>query len=313
MSPFFFFALGLIFLLSGSRGIIINSLIISRFTKIPPFIIGATVIAIGTSLPEIVVSFFGGIEKASDLALGDIVGSNIVNIGLVLGLSLLLQPLYIGREKTQKSMLVCLAVSLSLFAILLIDGISIFHGLFLVLLGFGVIIWEVIQGKKSGLTEKISIKNNRSPLFATTLLVLSLFSLFIGGKFLVDAGIDIANLFHVPQAIIGITAIAIGTSLPELAVSVAGLIKKATISEEKLVIGNILGSNIFNILFGAGILGIFGVKHFSDLLSLFVFLIFTLILFFLIHFYRGKFMPKFIGFILISSYCLYLFILFLEI
>jgi len=309
MSLFLFFIFGLILLLSGSRGVIVNSLLISKYSKISPFIVGATIVAIGTSLPEIVVSFFGGVQKAADLSLGNIIGSNIANIGLILGLSLLLHPLYIGKNKTQENMVVCLALSLLLFFLFFIDGISFNYGLYFIIFGFVVVLWEILNGKKTGLTEEINIKSKRTPFSSVGLLVFSLLSLFIGGKFLVDSGVQIANMLKVPQEIIGITAIAIGTSLPELAVSVSGLIKGATKAEEKLVIGNILGSNIFNILFGAGILGLFGVKHFSDTLSLFVFLIFTIIFCAIIFSYRGKYIPRFFGIILILFYLSYLLLL----
>lgn len=307
MLTFFLFTIGLVLLLLGSSGVIKNALIISRLTRISPLVIGVTLVAIGTSLPEIVVSFFGGLEEAPDLALGNIIGSNIANIGFILGVSLIIKPIYIGRTKTQKNMLITLLVSLFLFATLVLDGLTVVHGLVFIILGFGFIWWLVTQGRREELPEELSRKhNNINPAFAVGSFILSIAALIFGGKLLVDTGITIANLLKIPETIVGITAIAIGTSLPELAVSVIGLTRNTTREGEKLIIGNILGSNIFNILFGAGILGLFGIKHFDNDLSLYAFLIFTIMLCFLINIFKGRTIPRYCGIILLILYINYL-------
>lgn len=313
MTSFFLFILGLVLLLLGSRGVIANAIRISTLTKIPPFIIGVTIVAIGTSLPEMVVSFFGGLEKASGLALGNIIGSNIANIGLILGISLLIRPLYIGQTKTQKNMLVMLLVSIFLFLTLFFDGITLLHGVVFVALGFGVIIWQIIQGKNDGFIDPQQSKPPKYPLLTVGLFLASLLALVVGGKLLVDGGILLAQLLHVPPVIIGVVAVALGTSLPELAVSITALTKHVTRNEEKLVIGNILGSNIFNILFGAGMLGLFGVKHFTSPVSLYAFLFFTIAFGFLLYLFRAKKLPRLVGASFILAYLLYLFLLLSEV
>ncbi len=305
------FTLGLILLLIGSKGVIANALKISGLFKIPPFVIGVSIVAIGTSLPEMVVSFFGGLNKSPGLALGNIIGSNIANIGFILGISLLLRPIYIGTKKTQKNMLVTLAVSVFLFFTLLLGGITLVHGLLFVILGIGVIWWQVVQGKKDGIIDEPSMERTKNPILTLSLFMASLVGLFIGGKLLVDSGVSIANLFKIKPVIIGATVVAIGTSIPELAVSITALTRKnVTRNEEKLVIGNILGSNIFNILFGVGTLGLFGVKNFNSQLSLYTFLGFTLVLCLLLFLFQGKKIPKYIGGILLISYIAYLVLLF---
>lgn len=307
MTTIFSFIFGLALLLVGSIGVIKSALIISRLTKISPLVIGITAVAIGTSLPEIVVSFFGGLEKASDLSLGNIIGSNIANIGFILGISLLIKPIYIGRTKTQKNMLVALALSLFLFVTLLIDGLNVVHGIIFIVLGIVFTAWLVTQGNKEELPKKLaSTQITISPFFTIVIFVLCLAALLIGGKFLVDASIEISKLLKVSEEIIGITALALGTSLPELSVSIVGLTRGMSRQEEKLIIGNILGSNIFNIFFGAGTLGLFGVKHFDDSFSLYAFLLFTLIFCFLIYIFKGKTIPRYFGGILITVYILYL-------
>ncbi|HVF69492.1 MAG TPA: calcium/sodium antiporter [Xanthomonadales bacterium] len=310
MYPALFFILGLLLLLIGSQGVIRNALIISTLTRIPAFVIGVTIVAIGTSLPEMVVSFFGGLEESPDLALGNIIGSNTANIGLILGISLLLKPIYIGKTKTQKNMLISLVVSLYLFTTLLIGGLSQLHGLVFVVLGVVVIWWQIIQGKKDGIIEAPVIKQMINPVLAFSFFSASLVALFIGGKLLVDGGISIATLFKIPPAIIGATAVAIGTSIPELAVSVSALLGKTSRDEEKLVIGNILGSNIFNILFGAGMLGLFGVKNFTNLVSLYAFLIFSVFFFFLLLIFKGNKIPRYFGFVFLAVYITYFVFLF---
>lgn len=305
------FFIGLVILLLSSKGVITNAVLLSRLTKIPPFIIGVTIVAIGTSLPEMVVSFFGGLDKASDLALGNILGSNIANIGIILGTALLLQPLHIGRFRTQKNMHITLLVGLVFFAMLMTDGISQFFGILLMLCGIGVIVWTVMQEKDTAFQDEEQIKNTRSPIVILLLLLIALCGLAFGGKLLVDNGVLLAQFLGVPEAVIGITAVAVGTSLPELAVTLMALSKHGSKNEEKLVMGNILGSNIFNILFGAGMLGVFGVRHFTNTFTLYVFLLFTLILAILVYSYKGRIIPRYFGAILFVGYIVYLLLLLL--
>lgn len=312
MLPILIFLSGLVLVLLGSREVIRNALVISRLTKIPPFIIGATVVAIGTSLPEIVVSFFGAVEKAPGLALGNIVGSNIANIGVILGISLLISPIYVGKEKTQRNMFLSLAVSIILFLSLIFDGLHPIHGIFFILIGFGVLLWEIIQGKNDGLTDEPLKYKAANPYKAVFLLIIGLACLFFGGKLLVDGGIELAKLIHIPEIIIGAVAVALGTSIPELAVSVAALRKDASKNEEKLVIGNILGSNIFNILFGAGVIGLFGISKFSSQITLYSFYFFTGVFCLLLFYFKGKYIPKWIGVLFLLSYVIYLLLLLNE-
>lgn len=306
----FIFIFGLILLLLGSRGVVSNALKLVSLFKIPPFVMGVSVVAIGTSLPEMIVSLFGGLDKSPDLALGNIVGSNITNIGFILGISLLLKPIYIGTKKTQKNMLITLAISLFLFFVLRFDKITSADGLFFIILGIIIISWQIIEGKKDGLIDEPPPETTKNPFITIILFFVSLIGLFIGGKLLVDSGVALANLFKTPPVIIGATAVAIGTSIPELAVSMSALIhKNVTRNEEKLIIGNILGSNIFNILFGVGILGLFGAKNFNNSFSLNAFLGFTLSLCLILFLYKGRKIPKYIGGIIIFFYVTYIAIL----
>lgn len=305
-----FFIFGLSLLLLGATGIINSSVLIGNKFRISPLIIGITAIAIGTSLPEITIAIFSSIDHTPDLALGNILGSNIVNIGLIFGISLF-SGLNIGTRKTQINSLISLLLSISFLILLLLNNLDLFAGFLMLLIGFFLLKFQIKQGSVENLnknkfinSKKIMSKSKKLILFLY--FIISLLSLTFGGKLTVDYGIILASILKIPQLVIGITIIAIGTSLPELAISIIGLIKK----QEKLVIGNILGSNIFNILFGGGILGLYNINSYSNNRVTYTFFIFfSLFLSFLLYIFRGKRMNKFFGFIFITIYIFYLYLL----
>ena len=275
--------------------------------KVSPLVIGFTVVAIGTSLPEISIALQSGLNHTTDLSLGDIVGSNIANIGLIFGLALVFRSVYIGTLKTQRNMLLYLSLSTVFFFILLLMGLQALTGLLLLLIGVVAIIWQIKQGKQGALDEDKELlnelgKDHRKPIIAFIFLGLSLAALLFGSKLLVDSGVRIANLLGVSPFLIGIVVVSIGTSLPELAVTVTSLLKK----EEKLAVGNILGSNIYNILIGGGILGVFNTKGITNLTALLFFAFFSLIFCFLIYTYKGRRVPRYFGLGLLTLFLLYI-------
>ena len=305
------FLLGLSFLIIGASGIVSSSLSIAKRVRISPLIIGITVLAIGTSLPEITIAVFGGIDKATDLALGSIIGSNIANIGLILGILILLGGVKIGKYKTQRNSLINFFLSIIMLIILISNTLNFSVGVIFLVFGFIVLFLQIKQGIKGALFEDKDLLDNIKPsdkkIFTLGLLfIFSLIILSFGGKLSVDYGIALAKLFEIPQTIIGITAIAIGTSLPELTVSIVGLIKK----QEKMVIGNILGSNIFNVLFGGGILGLYNTKGLENNLTLISFITFSVFLSLVLYFFKGKKIPRFFGFSFLFVYGLYLYFMF---
>ncbi len=301
------FLTGLLFLLLGSRGLVRNALILAGKIRISPLVIGFTVVAIGTSLPEISVALQSGLNHTTELSLGDIVGSNIANIGLIFGLALTFRSIYIGTLKTQKNMLFYLLLSTLFFFILLLMGLQVVTGLLLLSLGIAAIVWQIRQGEQGALDEDKKVlnelgKDHRNLLLAVLLLALSLSSLLLGSKLLVDSGVKLAYLLGVSPFLIGLVAVSISTSLPELVITVTSLLKK----EDKLAVGNILGSNIYNILIGGGILGIFNAKGITNLIPLFFFAVFSLIFCFLIYTYKGKRVPQYFGLILLVVFASYL-------
>lgn len=302
-----FFGVGLFFLLLGSRYLVRNSLILAGKIRVSPLVIGFTIVAIGTSIPEIAVTLFGGLDQATDLALGNIVGSNIANIGLVFGFALLFRGIKIGSLKTQKNTLFYFILSTVFFLALLFEKLQLLAGLFLLILGIATIVWQINEGKKGAFEEDKEVldqlgKDGKHYLLAGLLFSLSLISLLAGSKLLVDSGVAIAHLLGISPFLIGIIAVSVGTSLPELAVTVISLLKK----EEKLAVGNILGSNVYNILFGGGLLGVFDAKGVNNLAALLFFSVFSLVFCFLIYNFRGKRVSRYFGFLLLILFVIYL-------
>lgn len=310
MSPLIYFGVGLGLLLLGANGVVNSALAIASRTKISPLIIGITAVAIGTSLPEIIVTIFGGLDGGLQLALGNIIGSNIANIGLVLGISVLSGTIVVGKQKTQENMLLYLVLSLLIFSVLALGKLGFLAGAALLLLGHIVLIWQVSQGVSGShaedktLVQKLPRTKQKSQMLALS-FAFSLAALIIGGKLLVDSAITMAREFHVSQAVIGLTAVAVGTSLPELAVSAIGLKKR----QGKLVIGNILGSNIFNILFGGGILGLYRVNNLSDGMTLTFFLTISMVFCFVLFKFKGRKVPRYVGGVFLMLYSVYIYTL----
>ena len=304
----FLLLLGLLLLIVGATGIVNSSLGVASKIRISPLIIGITVVALGTSLPEITIAIFGGIDRATHLALGNIIGSNIANIGLILGFLILLGGIKIGRYKTQKNSLINLFLSIIMFIVLVVNKLSLTVGAIFLTLGFAILWFQIRQGINGALIEDRYLLNKikssgKNVFILGFLFIVSLIALAVGGKLTVDYGIALARLFEIPQTVIGITAIALGTSLPELTVSIIGLIK----NQEKLVVGNILGSNIFNTLIGGGILGIYKVGGLENYLTLMSFLTFSVLLSIILYFFKGKEIPRLIGFVFLLFYGLYLY------
>ncbi len=302
-----FFIVGLVLLLLGANGIVNCALKIAKKIHVSPFIVGVTAVAIGTSLPEITVSFFGGFDSATHLALGNIIGSNIANIGLILGTSLLCTDVRVGTHKSQSNGILYFILSLVTFLLLLTSNLNLISGAALILSGIALLLKQIHEGLHGALIEdkkmlqKMSVSHDNS-IALGLYFAISLILLVIGGKMLVDYGVTLAKILQISETTVGITLVAIGTSLPELAVTIIGILKK----EEKLVLGNILGSNLYNILFGAGILGLFNVGGLNNNLSLLFFLLSSFVLSYVIFAFKGMHIPRYYGAILLFIYGVYL-------
>ncbi|MBN2411853.1 calcium/sodium antiporter [candidate division KSB1 bacterium] len=218
---------------------------------IRPLIIGFTIIAMGTSSPELAVSLLSAIQGTKDIALGNIIGSNIANIGLVIGVAAIVRPLTIRINTIRREMPYLIAATV-IFYLLSLDGvIGFFDGLFL-FCGFIVFIMYMIRlAQKDRKKDKEffdgigSKKKGRPILIELFLILLGLAGLVGGSTLMVNSARVIALNFGISEIVIGITLVAVGTSLPELAISTVGALK----GEVDLAVGNAVGSNLFNILF----------------------------------------------------------------
>ena len=240
----------------GADYLVSGSVAIARKFKVSDFVIGAAIVGIGTSMPEFTVSFLGALKGNSDIAIGNIVGSNIFNILGILGLTAILFPIRIDKDNMRFELPVCIGVSVIL-TVLVFNPLSLglykitrFDGLIL-LLCFGLYMWYSFYRERKPLEDsEVEIKVDKTPLWLAIITVLGgLTALVISCDIFVDTAVDIAKTFGVSDAFISLTLIACGTSLPELAASIAAARKKNT----QLALGNIIGSNIFNITWILGI------------------------------------------------------------
>ena len=249
------FIIGLIILYLGGEGLVRGSSRLARAMGINPVLIGLTIVAFGTSAPELVVSIIASFKGSNDLIMGNILGSNIANIGLVLGISALIYPISIKLTliKVELPFMIFISILLLLLSQNLIIGH--FEGAILFILLISMIVYSCYDAFKEPkeIEKEFSelVQVDRSYYKNILYIVFGVIGLSIGAKLLVDSAISIAQSLGVSEALIGITAVAIGTSLPELTTSVIAALKR----ESGIIIGNIIGSNIFNI----GILGIISV------------------------------------------------------
>ncbi|MHB8872001.1 MAG: sodium:calcium antiporter [Candidatus Doudnabacteria bacterium] len=278
--------------------------------KISPLIIGVTLVAIGTSLPETFVAISSILQDAPLVSFGDIIGSNIINVCLILGISILLFPVRIGTEKTQKNNLILLILVLFFSAVFFLpEGIRGTLGIMLVIFYVIFFVTEIIWGERGSKKEDKKAlsklkKNNGNPLFYFFVIVISVIGLIASSKFLVSSVISISQMFNISQEIIGLSVVAFGTSLPELAATLASAFRK----DWKLLYGDVQGSNIYNLSVIGSVLIIFSKNGYSiDTFSLIYMGVVTISFIALSHKYKGTTIPRIYGLFYIIAYAFYLF------
>lgn len=240
----------------GADSLVNGAVAIARRFKISDFVIGAIIVGIGTSLPELVVSSYGAMKGNVDVAIGNVVGSNIFNVLGILGITALLYPVTVNRENVRFELPFCIGVSIlaMLFAFNFFNGSDIVIGridgiIFLVLFALFIYI-SFIRDRKKGISAPNSEPEVKINMALSILKVIGGLAVLITGcHFFVESAVTIATAWGVDQAFISITLIACGTSMPEFAASVAAAVKRNT----QLALGNIIGSNIFNITFILGL------------------------------------------------------------
>ena len=233
----------------GADFLVAGAVSLARKFKVSDFVIGAAIVGVGTSMPELVVSLLGAVNGNADVAIGNVVGSNIFNVLGILGLTAMFFPVAIERKnlKFEIPLCICVSVLLMVLALNLFNGaaasISRLDGILLLSL-FALFMWYSFARDRKNATEEASNNTPTSPLWlAIVKIVGGLTLLIVSCDLFVDNAVAIAKSFGVNDAFISLTLIACGTSLPELAASIAAAVKRNT----ALALGNIVGSNIFNI------------------------------------------------------------------
>jgi cation:H+ antiporter len=303
---------GLILLIWGADRFVHGAGATARNLGVPPLMIGLTIVAFATSAPEVLVSVVAALRGESDLAVGNAIGSNIANIGLVLGVVAIIRPIELHSATLRREMPALLAVSLLTVSLFLdtylsrIDGIVLLGGLVIVMF------WLTRLGMRSSVSDPIraefeaEISNDTTTRRALFWLAVGLGSLLIGADLLVDGAVNIARTMGVSEVVIGITLVAVATSLPEFAVTVVSAFRR----EYDLAIGNIVGSNIFNLLAVIGIAAAIQPAALSpSVLSLHIFVMvaFTLVLFAMTYDYDGGGrINRFEGVALVIAYLAYI-------
>ena len=249
--------ISLVGIVFGAEFLVAGSVSVARRYKVSDFVIGAAIVGIGTSMPELVVSFVGALKGNADVAIGNVVGSNIFNVLGILGLTAICFPIAIDRKNMTFEIPFCIGVSviLTLLALNFFNGtpatIGRVDGIILLLLFVGYM-WYSFARDKQSTTDEAPVET-KEPILALWVALLKIVGglalLITSCDFFVDNAIVIAKSWGVSDAIISLTLIACGTSLPELAASVVAAFKKNT----QLALGNIVGSNIFNILLILGL------------------------------------------------------------
>lgn len=247
---------GLTILIVGGESLVRGASSIAKRLKVAPIVIGLTIVAFGTSAPELAVNLFSALQGSADIAVGNVIGSNIANILLILGISALIRTIRVQKNTAWKEIPLALLAVLLVFVMAndrLFDGAStnvLTRTDGLALIGIFAIFMYYTFGiaKATGDADKDEVKLY-SALTSTLLIIGGLIGLVYGGKLLVDNAIVLAQLAGMSQALIGLTIVAVGTSLPELVTSIIAVRH----GHDDLAVGNIVGSNIFNILWILGV------------------------------------------------------------
>lgn len=248
--------LGFILLIKGADFLVDGASNIAKKFHIPEILIGLTIVSIGTSMPELFVSVTSAMQGRSDMAMGNVIGSNVCNLLLILGLSTVIKPVKFQKETRLIEIPVCLVFTIIFMLICNIGiGVSRMEAIILLVLFSIFILYTIIMGKNADKFDK-EAQNTRgedtssvSMLKSIIYVILGVVALKFGGDLTVDNSVILANHFNISEQIISLTILAIGTSLPELVTSVTAAFK----GNSDIAIGNIIGSNIFNMLLIIGV------------------------------------------------------------
>ena len=244
---------GIVLVLWGADRLTDGAVAVAQRLRIPEMVIGLTIVGLGTSMPELCIGLVSALKGTSDLAVGNVVGSNIFNTLLIVGVAAMVAPITILRSTVWKDMPWSMLAGV-LLAVLCFDGCVsrldalILFAIFLIFMGYTL--YQAKKGKAEMSAEEA--RSARTPLAAAGLIILGLACLVVGSNVFVDAATRVARALNVSDAVIGLTIVAGGTSLPELATSVVAARK----GQSAIAIGNVIGSNVFNVLLIIGLTGL---------------------------------------------------------
>jgi cation:H+ antiporter len=298
--------ISLLLLYLGGEGALKGVLVVARKFKLSNILVSAVIIGFGTSLAELTVSVEAVLIGSPDIALGNIIGSNIANILLVTAIAALITPIMLKNLKINRDIFVMIIASLLLLFFKFIDWLNFYSGVIFLLILFSYISYSYFQDQKDNGDKEENLENF-SLIKAIIYSVIGLATLILGGWLLVNSSIKIAQSYGISEAVIGLTIVAVGTAIPELTTTIIASIKK----HNDLVIGNILGSNIFNIL---GILGmtllIENIPVTDEMMKKGIWEMIAATLFFIIILRFAKSISKLIASFMLTSYAIYIVYLF---
>ncbi len=296
---------GLFILVKGGNSLIKGSEALSVSYNIDPFVIGLTVVAFGTSLPELFVSFLANLSDRGDIGIGNIIGSNICNIALILGIGAAIKPIQMRLSTLKVDLPIVFLVSAVFYLMMLDNRIERYEGGIMIAMFAGYIffIYKRAKARHEELLEEDEIPSGQSRSKDIIMIVMGIIGLYIGSEFTIGGASGIARAAGVSELAIGLTIVSIGTSLPELVATLQAL----KMNNTNIGVGNIIGSNVFNILFVMGLSA--STKPFPVNPDNIIFwgpgmLIVTLILFPIGYKFRR--ITRFSGVILLSLYLIYL-------
>ena len=299
---------GFIILLFSGKFLVKGGVAIANNFKISKLVVGLTVVSLGTSAPELLVSIQAALSGHPDISIGNVIGSNISNIALVLGLSAIVLPIPVKKTSIIIDWPIMMLACIAFYLFVLNDSLQFFEGLIFISVLAAFIYFSIHKSRKEG------VKNNdyEKPLLtvpmALGLIAISSLGLVFGSGWLVEGASEVARNFGISERVISLSIIAIGTSVPELATSVTAALKKET----DISIGNIIGSNIFNIL---GILGVTSivktipVNHIMYQSDIFWMLGISLLLFLFILPIKGAILKRWEGSVLLLIYFVYVYLI----
>ena len=302
---------GLVLLFFGADWLVKGAVTMALHLGLSPLIVGLTVVALGTSLPEALVSVQASLDNQGGIALGNVIGSNILNIALILGLSALIQPLKVDSHLVKADVPLLVGASFLLMVLLEDFHISRMEGA-LLLLGIVFYVCGNIMTVKRTSPEEDKIEGMEMPedssknlLRHIGLLVLGLIALAFGSNFLVSGAVDLARLWGLSEALIGLTIVSIGTGTPELATALMAAYRKTA----DIAIGNAVGSNLFNIMFVVGLAGLVAPMDATGINSSDLYVMFGLTILLLPTVWTGMVLDRKEGFLFLAIYVAYLYYL----